>query len=119
MLRVRECILALLATVVLAGVAHADIPRPPSFAFDALDLGMPIGPAVWLALLAAAIAAFLVLHRKGVPRWLAAAVCLLLFVGMDLGIYWVTNALAHADRRRQWNDAVEPTPAPVNPSEDT
>jgi hypothetical protein len=74
----------LLAT---AGVAWADVPPPPTFVLDSLYLGFPVGPIVALALVAAAVATFVVMKRRGVPKLWAAAICLLLFVAINCGIY--------------------------------
>ena len=66
----------------------ADIPPPsPTFVYDSLYLGLPEGIIVGLLLVIAAICLYIALYRRTGKRWLVIIAVVILYVGMNFGIY--------------------------------
>jgi hypothetical protein len=79
----------LLAFLLAASVAHADILPPPTFVADYLWFGLPAGPIVGLALIAGVVFLYRRMRRAGKKRGRAAALALVLFVAANLLCYLV------------------------------
>jgi hypothetical protein len=78
----------------------ADIPPPPTFVIDSLYLGWPLGPIVGLALAAAAVTAFIWLARRGVRKWVAVLLCLLVYGAANFGLYLYGLETSRVERDR-------------------
>jgi hypothetical protein len=80
---------ALVAAIIvaLAGRAHADMVPAPTFVVDFLWLGVPTGPIVGLALLAATVIVYRYRRKRGKRRRSAALLGIVLFIVGNLLCY--------------------------------
>ena len=77
----------------------ADVALPPTFVFDSLYLGWPIGPIVGVFLAGSAIAGFFCLRKVGLHALLAVVLAVLYFAAVNFAIYVVAQESNSRNRR--------------------
>lgn len=85
----------------------ADVALPPTFVVDSVYLGPKLGIVVGLALCAAAITTGWWVRRKGQSLRVAIVLGLVLYAGLNFGVYLIGQEISRQRRRTYYEEMRE------------